>query len=140
MRSARTVRSRRSGARHRHASVELWDAVKAGNHVRALELHQKLRDAVECRRLRQSAGLHALRAVFAGLRKRWSGAPMPEASAAQQAAIKTALEGLGLLGGKQVAGGGIGLAPDAGRVTATPSRSSSVRERRGLIPRTQTRG
>lgn len=25
-----------------HASVALWDAVKAGNHVQALELHQKL--------------------------------------------------------------------------------------------------
>jgi 4-hydroxy-tetrahydrodipicolinate synthase len=37
-----------------------------------------------------------------GLPKTFSRAPMPEASVAQRAAIKTALEGLGLLGGKQV--------------------------------------
>jgi 4-hydroxy-tetrahydrodipicolinate synthase len=37
-----------------------------------------------------------------GLPKTFSGAPVPEASVAQQAAIKTALEGLVLLGGKQV--------------------------------------
>jgi 4-hydroxy-tetrahydrodipicolinate synthase len=49
-----------------HASVELWNAVKAGNHVRALELHQKTADVVERHRLGQSAGVHALCAVAAG--------------------------------------------------------------------------
>ena len=37
-----------------------------------------------------------------GLPKTWSRQPMPEASSAQQAAIRTALEGLGALGDKRV--------------------------------------
>jgi 4-hydroxy-tetrahydrodipicolinate synthase len=37
-----------------------------------------------------------------GLPKTFSRAPMPEASVVQQAAIKTALQGLGVLSGKQV--------------------------------------
>ena len=85
-----------------HASVALWDAVKAGNHVQALELHQKLLtlwnaivsdNLPACTRYAQS---------LQGLPKTFSRAPMPEASPVQQAAIKTALEGLGALSGKRI--------------------------------------
>jgi 4-hydroxy-tetrahydrodipicolinate synthase len=86
-----------------HASVELWNVVKAGNHVRALELHQKLLtlwnaivsdNLPACTRYAQS---------LQGLPTTFSRAPMPEASAAQQAAIRKALEGLGALGGSREA-------------------------------------
>jgi 4-hydroxy-tetrahydrodipicolinate synthase len=75
---------------------------RRGNHVRALALHQKLLalwNAVvsdnlpACTRYAQS---------LQGLPKTRSRAPMPEASPAQQAAIRKALEGLGLLRGRQV--------------------------------------
>ncbi|MGY3420812.1 4-hydroxy-tetrahydrodipicolinate synthase [Bradyrhizobium sp. F1.13.4] len=49
-----------------HASVALWDAVKAGDHPRALDLHKKLLTLWERRDRRQSAGLHALCADAAG--------------------------------------------------------------------------
>ena len=86
-----------------HASVELWDAVKAGNHVRALELHKKLLtlwnaivsdNLPACTRYAQS---------LQGLPMTFSRAPMPEASPAQQAAIRKALEGLRALGGSREA-------------------------------------
>jgi 4-hydroxy-tetrahydrodipicolinate synthase len=85
-----------------HASVELWDAVKSGNHTRALELHKKLLtlwnaivsdNLPACTRYAQS---------LQGLPQTFSRAPMPEASPAQQAAIKAALEGLGALRGRHV--------------------------------------
>ena len=85
-----------------HASVALWDAVKAGNHVQALELHRKLLalwnaivsdNLPACTRYAQS---------LQGLPKTLSRAPMPEASPAQQAVIGKALEGLGALTGKRV--------------------------------------
>jgi hypothetical protein len=41
------------------------------------------------------AAVHALRTVAAGAATTFSCAPMPEASPAQQAAIRKALEGLG---------------------------------------------
>ena len=47
------------------ASVELWNAVEAGNHTRA-GAAPKTADVVERDRLGQSAGVHALRAVAAG--------------------------------------------------------------------------
>jgi len=83
-----------------HASVRLWDAVKAGDHARALELHEKLLrlwnaiiadNLPACTRYAQT---------LQGLPQTFPRAPMPEASPAQQAAIRTALEGLGALGGK----------------------------------------
>jgi 4-hydroxy-tetrahydrodipicolinate synthase len=85
-----------------HASVELWDAVKAGNHVRALELHQKLLtlwnaivsdNLPACTRYAQS---------LQGLPPTFSRAPMPEASPAQQAAIRKALDGLVASSGRRV--------------------------------------
>src|SRR5437764_9350844 len=81
-----------------HASVVLWDAVKAGNHARALELHKKLLtlwnaivsdNLPACTRYSQA---------LQGLPKTFSRAPMPEASPAQQAAIKQALDELGVSG------------------------------------------
>jgi 4-hydroxy-tetrahydrodipicolinate synthase len=84
-----------------HASVALWDAVKAGDHAHALELHKKLLtlwnaivsdNLPACTRCAQS---------LQGLPKTFSRAPMPEASPAQQAVIGKALEGLGALPGKR---------------------------------------
>ena len=85
-----------------HASVELWDVVKSGDHARALELHKKLLtlwnaivsdNLPACTRYAQS---------LQGLPQTFSRAPMPEASPVQQAAIKAALEGLGALGDRRV--------------------------------------
>ncbi|MBI3707334.1 MAG: dihydrodipicolinate synthase family protein [Proteobacteria bacterium] len=83
-----------------HASVELWDAVRAGDHKKALGLHQKLlvlwNAAVSdnlpaCTRYAQS---------LQGLPQTWSRAPMPSATSAQQSAIKAALNDLNALGTK----------------------------------------
>jgi 4-hydroxy-tetrahydrodipicolinate synthase len=80
-----------------HASVKLWDAVKAGDHALALELHKKLLavwnsivsdNLPACTRHVQ---------ILQGLPRTFSRAPMPEASATQQAAIAKALDGLGAL-------------------------------------------
>ena len=56
---------------------------------------QKAADAVECDRLGQPSGLHPLFPVAAGTAENLFPRPMPEASPAQQAAIRAALEGLG---------------------------------------------
>jgi 4-hydroxy-tetrahydrodipicolinate synthase len=85
-----------------HASVSLWDAVKSGDHPRALDLHKKLLtlwnaivadNLPACTRFAQS---------LQGLPSTSSRAPMPEASSAQRAAITRALEGLGALSGHRV--------------------------------------
>ena len=79
-----------------HASVELWDAVKAGNHSRALILHEQLLrlwnamfgdNLPACTKYAQS-----LQGCPAGL----SRAPMPEPTDLQKASIRDALQGLGL--------------------------------------------
>lgn len=81
-----------------HASVALWDAVKANDHKHALELHKKLLvfwnalmadNLPACTRYAQH---------LQGLPETYSRAPMPPPSKAQQAAIKSALEGLGAIG------------------------------------------
>jgi 4-hydroxy-tetrahydrodipicolinate synthase len=86
-----------------HASVELWNAVKAGDHPRALQLHQKLLtlwnaivsdNLPACTRYAQS--LQGLPATF-------SRAPMPEASSTQQSAIRKALDGLDAASGSREA-------------------------------------
>lgn len=85
-----------------HASVALWNAVKAGDHARALDLHNKLLtlwNAIIADNL-PACARHAQ--TLQGLPKTWSRAPMPEASPAQQAAIARALELLGALGTKRV--------------------------------------
>jgi 4-hydroxy-tetrahydrodipicolinate synthase len=85
-----------------HASVALWDAVKRGDHPRALDLHRKLLtlwnaivadNLPACTRFAQS---------LQGLPPTFSRAPMPEASSAQRAAITRALEGLGASSGGRV--------------------------------------
>jgi 4-hydroxy-tetrahydrodipicolinate synthase len=81
-----------------HASVELWDAVKASNHARALDLHKKLLtlwNALIADNL-PACTRHAQ--TLQGLAKTYPRAPMPQASIAQQAAIRGALERLGALG------------------------------------------
>jgi 4-hydroxy-tetrahydrodipicolinate synthase len=85
-----------------HASVELWDAVKAGNHDRALDLHKKLLalwNALNADNL-PACTRHAQ--TLQGLAKTYPRAPMPDASIAQQAAIRGALERLGALGDRHV--------------------------------------
>jgi 4-hydroxy-tetrahydrodipicolinate synthase len=81
-----------------HASVALWDTVKAGNHARALELHKQLLvlwNALIADNL-PACTRHAQ--ALQGLARTYPRAPMPEASIAQQAAIRAALERLGALG------------------------------------------
>ena len=85
-----------------HASVALWDVVKAGNHARALELHKKLLtlwNAIVSDNL-PACTRHAQ--TLQGLPKTFSRAPMPEASPAQLAAIRSALAGLGALAGERI--------------------------------------
>ena len=85
-----------------HASVALWDAVKAGNHARALELHKQLLvlwNALIADNL-PACTRHAQ--ALQGLARTYPRAPMPEASIAQQAAIRAALERLGALGDGRV--------------------------------------
>lgn len=78
------------------ASVDLWDAVKAGDHPRALDLHIKLLalwnamvsdNLPACTKYAQSLqGVNALEPR----------APMPPVSPAQREAIRAALAGLGV--------------------------------------------
>jgi 4-hydroxy-tetrahydrodipicolinate synthase len=84
-----------------HASVALWDAVKANDHKRALDLHQRLLalwnaiiadNLPACTRYAQ---------LLQGLPETHSRAPMPPASKAQQTAIRAALEDLGAVGSKK---------------------------------------
>ncbi len=76
------------------ACVELWDAVQQGDHARALDLHTRLLtlwnamvgdNLPACTKFAQS-----LQGCPAGHPR----APMPQASAEQQAAIREALRGL----------------------------------------------
>ena len=85
-----------------HASVRLWDAVKAGDHALALDLHKKLLtlwNAIVSDNL-PACTRHAQ--WLQGLPKTHSRAPMPEASGSQHAAIEKALEGLGALARRRV--------------------------------------
>ena len=75
--------------------MELWDAVKAGDHSRALTLHEQLLrlwnamfgdNLPACTKYAQSLqGVHG-----------FSRAPMPEPTDFQKASIRDALQGLGL--------------------------------------------
>ncbi len=78
------------------ASVDLWNAVKAGDHATALDLHQKLLvlwnamiadNLPACTKFAQS---------LQGVPSMFPRQPMPVASAAQQVAITKALAGLGI--------------------------------------------
>jgi 4-hydroxy-tetrahydrodipicolinate synthase len=85
-----------------HASVELWDAVKRNDHVRALDLHKKLLTLWNAIIADNLPACTRSAQTLQGLPPTFPRAPMPEASPAQQAAIAKALEGLGALGGEQV--------------------------------------
>ena len=79
-------------------SVRLWDAVKAGDHATALDLHEKLLrlwNALMPHDNLPAATKYSqhLQGVPSGLPRQ----PMPQASADQQAAIKSALQGLDLI-------------------------------------------
>jgi dihydrodipicolinate synthase/N-acetylneuraminate lyase len=85
-----------------HASVALWDAVKAGDHVRALDLHKKLLTLWNAVIADNLPACTRYAQILQGLPQTFPRAPMPEASAVQQMAIRKALEGLGALAGKRV--------------------------------------
>src|ERR1700747_2705825 len=85
-----------------HASVELWDAVKAGDHPRALDLHKKLLTLWNAIIADNLPACTRYAQILQGLPKTHPRAPMPEASIAQQAAIRAALERLGALRDRQV--------------------------------------
>ena len=79
-----------------HASVALWDAVEAGDHAQALDLHTRLLrlwnamvsdNLPACTKFAQS-----LQGCPAGRPR----APMPEASETQKASIRAALAGLNI--------------------------------------------
>ncbi|WP_407152185.1 dihydrodipicolinate synthase family protein [Bradyrhizobium sp. ORS 86] len=84
-----------------HASVALWDAVKSGNHGRALELHRKLLTMWNALIADNLPACTRYAQTLQGLPQTHPRAPMPEVSPAQQAAIAKALEGLGALTGKR---------------------------------------
>lgn len=78
------------------ASVDLWNAVKAGDHATALDLHQRLLvlwnamiadNLPACTKFAQS---------LQGVPSMFPRQPMPVASPAQQVAITKALAGLGI--------------------------------------------
>jgi 4-hydroxy-tetrahydrodipicolinate synthase len=77
-----------------HASVQLWDAVKAGDHATALKLHAgllRLWNAMFADNLPACTKYaQGLQGIPAGLPR----APMPPASTEQQAAVRQALLGL----------------------------------------------
>jgi 4-hydroxy-tetrahydrodipicolinate synthase len=85
-----------------HASVALWDAVKAGNHARALELHKKLLTLWNAIIADNLPACTRYAQILQGMPATFPRAPMPEASIAQRAAIRSALDGLGELGEKRV--------------------------------------
>jgi len=84
-----------------HASVALWDAVKRGDHTTALTLHQRLLTLWNAMFADNLPACTRYAQTLQGLPQTWSRAPMPAASAAQQAAVKAALADLGALDAKQ---------------------------------------
>ena len=85
-----------------HASVALWDAVTAGDHPRALDLHRRLLTLWNAVIADNLPACTRYAQMLQGMPQTYPRAPMPEASVAQQAAIAKALEGLGALTGKRV--------------------------------------
>ena len=85
-----------------HASVALWDAVKAGDHVRALDLHKKLLTLWNAIIADNLPACTRYAQTLQGLAATYPRAPMPQASPTQQAAIRKALDGLGIATAPQV--------------------------------------
>jgi 4-hydroxy-tetrahydrodipicolinate synthase len=85
-----------------HASVALWNAVKAGDHASALELHKKLLTLWNAIMADNLPACTRYAQILQGMPATFPRAPMPEASIGQRAAIRSALDGLGALGDKRV--------------------------------------
>jgi 4-hydroxy-tetrahydrodipicolinate synthase len=78
------------------ACVELWDAVQANEHGRALELHTRLLAVWNAMVGDNLPACTKYAQTMQGCPGRYPRAPMPQASSAQQAAIRKALDGLGV--------------------------------------------
>ncbi|HEX5328187.1 MAG TPA: dihydrodipicolinate synthase family protein, partial [Acetobacteraceae bacterium] len=76
------------------ACVELWDAVQAGDHRRALDLHTRLLALWNAMVGDNLPACTKFAQTLQGCPGGYPRAPMPPASAAQQAAITAALRGL----------------------------------------------
>lgn len=76
--------------------VEMWEAVKRGDHARALDLHQRLLPLWNAIWSPNMCACVKYAQNIQGCPGGWPRAPMPEASAEQQAAIRLGLEGLAL--------------------------------------------
>jgi 4-hydroxy-tetrahydrodipicolinate synthase len=85
-----------------HVSVALWDAVKANDHKSALDLHQRLLTLWNAIIADNLPACTRYAQILQGMPATYPRAPMPEASIAQRAAIRSALEGLGALSGRRV--------------------------------------
>jgi 4-hydroxy-tetrahydrodipicolinate synthase len=85
-----------------HTSVALWDAVKAGDHASALVLHKKLLTLWNAIIADNLPACTRYAQILQGLPVTYPRSPMPEASIAQRAAIRSALDGLGALGETRV--------------------------------------
>jgi 4-hydroxy-tetrahydrodipicolinate synthase len=85
-----------------HASVALWDAVKAGDHTCALELHKRLLTLWNAIVADNLPACTRYAQILQGMPTTFPRAPMPEASMAQRATIRSALDGLGALGARRV--------------------------------------
>jgi 4-hydroxy-tetrahydrodipicolinate synthase len=77
-----------------HVCVELWDAVRGGDHATALDLHQRLLPVWNAMVGDNLPACTKYAQVLQGCPGGHPRAPMPAASAAQQGAIRRALDGL----------------------------------------------
>jgi 4-hydroxy-tetrahydrodipicolinate synthase len=77
------------------ACVDLWDAVQAGDHPRALDLHTRLLKLWNAMVGDNLPACTKYAPTLQGSPGGYPRAPMPAASQAQQAAIREALAGLG---------------------------------------------
>ena len=79
-----------------HASVQLWDAVQAGDHSQAINLHQRLLRLWNAMFGDTLPACTKYAQLLQGCPAGRSRAPMPEANEAQKTAIREALMGLNL--------------------------------------------
>lgn len=80
-----------------------WDAVKAGDHPRALDLHKRLLTLWNAIIADNLPACTRYAQTLQGLPKTWPRVPIPEASIAQQVAIRKALDGLGVSSASHIA-------------------------------------
>jgi 4-hydroxy-tetrahydrodipicolinate synthase len=81
-----------------HASVKLWDAVKAGDHRTGLDLHAKLLTLWNAIVADNLPACTRYAQILQGLPETFPRAPMPQPTEAQKAATKAALKRLGVVG------------------------------------------